>query len=115
MKIGLFILLLSIGPVAMARSVVQTRLVDNGKTLTIQISGHRDGRKIHFDQTFDVSNQNILQKERIKYRAFRSVGLVPPVAEFPGLITAAVGLVALAGTALAVWSQNVKIAAPRPI
>ena len=115
MKPFLFALLLCISPVAMAHSVLQTRFVDDGKTLTIQINGHRDGRKIHLDQTFDVSDQNVLQKELLKYHAFRSVGLMPPVAEFPGLILTGLGLVVLAGTVLVMRFQKVKMAAQNPI
>lgn len=115
MKTVLIALLLSFGPVAMADSVLQTRFVDNGKMLSIQINGHRDGRKIHFDRTFDVSGQNILQKEMIKYRAFRAVGLMPPLGELPGLVALALGLVVLAGTVLVMRFQKIKMVVHNPI
>ncbi|MFD2571388.1 hypothetical protein ACFSUS_12135 [Spirosoma soli] len=79
-------------------SVLRTRISDNGVTLSIQINGYKNGRKINYDQTTNVSRLNWLQKELVKYRAFRSQGLFLPLREMPGLCMTASGLVVLMST-----------------
>ncbi|GAB3916616.1 hypothetical protein [Larkinella terrae] len=115
MKTLLLAFLLIIGPLAMAHTVLQTRLVDNGQTLSIRINGHQDGRKIQFDRTFDISNRNVLEKEMIKYRAFQSVGLTLPPNEMPWLLSSALGLVVVAGTVLVLRFQKVKPVGLKPL
>ncbi|RRB00070.1 hypothetical protein [Larkinella rosea] len=115
MKTILLFFLLIIAPAAMAHTVLETRVVDNGTTLSIRINGHRDGRKIQFDRTFDVSRKNILEKDLIKYRAFQSVGLMLPVSEMPGLIGSIVGILVFTGTVLVMRFRRIKPGLQNPI
>lgn len=109
MKLLLIGLLLSIGTQALAQqattSRLRTRISDDGTTLTIQMDGTRNGRKIHYDQTFDVANLNGLQKEILKYRVFASVGASLPADEMSRLIGLAFGSLTLIITFLIVRFQ----------
>lgn len=90
MKRLLIILLLSISlPSLGQRSVWQTQLTDTDRTLSIRIDGNIDGRKIHYDQTFNVAGMNSLQKDLLKYRVFASQGAPLPWHEMSGSIFAA--------------------------
>jgi hypothetical protein len=112
MKTLIIFLLLSIGTVAMAKdpasSKVRTRISDDSQTIAIQIDGFNHGRKIHYDQAFDVSGMNVLQKELLTYRAFDSQGLLPPLHEMRWLIFAALGLTGLILTLILVIIQRMK-------
>lgn len=99
MKLILISLLLIISTLAVAQysreSRVQTRISEDGSTLSIQIYGTRNGQKIHFDKTLDVANMNRLQIEILKYRVFTSVGAPLPSREMSRLIGLAFGLITL--------------------
>ncbi|QHV99933.1 hypothetical protein [Spirosoma endbachense] len=112
MKTLIMCLLLGIGTVAMAKdpssSQVRTRISDDSQTIAIQIDGFKHGRKIRFDQTFDVSGINVLQKELLIYRAFDSQGLLPPLHMMKWLIFAALGLTGVILTLILVIIQRMK-------
>ncbi|GAB3806881.1 hypothetical protein GCM10028819_43140 [Spirosoma humi] len=67
-------------------SNLRTRISDDTKTLSIQLDGNQDGRKIQFSQTFNVAGMNPVQKELLLYRAFRSAGVPVPIHEIPWLV-----------------------------
>ena len=109
MKLLLFILAIGLSTGVMAQqSTVRNRLSDDGKTLSIQIDGKRDGRMIHYNRAFDVAGMNRLQKEVIKYRAFKSTGM--PIHEVAGFVTVFFGLAAMVATYLIIAFQRRKAA-----
>ncbi len=61
-------------------SNLNTSINDDDKTYSIRIDGDRDGKAIHFNQTFDVTGMSRAQKEIIKNRILDSLGLgeAPP-------------------------------------
>lgn len=111
MKLLLFILAIGLSTGVMAQqSTTRNRLSDDGKTLSIQIDGKRDGRMIHYNRTFDVAGMNRLQKEVIKYRAFKSAGVTMPIHEVAGFVTVFFGLAAMVATYLIIVFQRRKAA-----
>lgn len=101
MKTLLFSLFLLIGTVSMARSTsLRTRISDDQKTLSIRIDGSHNGRKIHFNQAFDVSDMSALRKELLKYRVYTSLGISPPLHEMPWVILSILGVVVVFFTGL---------------
>ncbi|RIV24890.1 hypothetical protein DYU11_06110 [Fibrisoma montanum] len=89
MRLILITLLMSVSLTALSqRSVLQTQLIDNSQTLSIRINGNVDGRKIQYNQTFDVAYMNDLQKDLLKYRVFESQGVSLPLHEMTRLILA---------------------------
>lgn len=90
MKHLLIGLLVCIGLAAMPQcsvaSTLRTRISDDNRTLSIQLDGNQDGRKIQFSQTFNVAGMNPVQKELLKYRAFQSAGVPVPIHEIPWLV-----------------------------
>lgn len=67
-------------------STLRTRISDDNRTLSIQLDGNQNGRKIQFSQTFDVAGMNPVQKELLTYRAFKSAGVPVPIHEIPRLV-----------------------------
>ncbi|ADB39326.1 hypothetical protein [Spirosoma linguale] len=110
MKIILITLLLCFNLSAMARqpafSSLQTRISDNEKTLSIQINGQRNSRKIHVNESFDVENMSRLRKELLKYQVFTNHGLGIPFQEVPGLIAVCLGSFFLFITVLILWYRS---------
>ena len=100
MKLLFVCLLLSLGTRAMAQktfaSRLETRIVDDGKLLSIQIDGLQNGRKIHYQRIFDVANMNHLQKEVLKCQVFYSQGLPLPLQALSGIIITVLSVAALA-------------------
>lgn len=119
MKLRLLVLFLGVSTGVFARNdaptVLKTRIINDEKTLSIQIDGLKNGRKIHYDQTFPVAAANQLQKEVLKYRAFRSVGLVLPPHEMPGLFLMSLGGVGLLAVALTGMLNRRKAALTNPV
>lgn len=119
MKYFLMSLLLSIGLVAMTQTAMasnlRTRISDNSQTLSIQIDGVKHGRKVHYNQRFDVAGMNALQKEVLKYRAFNAAGVTIPFHEIAWLVFSALGFVALILTGLIVGYQIRKGAFGKPV
>ncbi|MCX6216995.1 hypothetical protein [Spirosoma sp.] len=118
MKFILITLLLCLSLLAMAQkpafSSLQTRISDNEKTLSIQINGQRNSRKIHVNESFDVENMSSLRKELIKYRVFSNQGLGIPFQEVPGLIAVCLGSFSLFITVLILWYRSGQ-SAPRRV
>ncbi|WP_461071775.1 hypothetical protein [Spirosoma horti] len=99
--IGLLICIgLSAMPHRSVASTLRTRISDDNRTLSIQLDGNQDGRKIHFSQTFDVAGMNPVQKELLTYRAFRSVGVPVPIHEMPWLVFGPLCLIVFSATLL---------------
>ncbi len=119
MKLRLLVLFLGVSTGVFARNdaptVLKTRIADNEKTLSIQIDGLKNGRKIHYDQTFPVAKTGRLQKEVLKFYAFRSAGLMLPLREMPGLLLTALGLVGLLAATLTGISRRRKAALMNPV
>lgn len=90
-------------------SSLRTRIADDEKTLSIQIDGFTNSRKVHYDRTFDVAGMNYLQKDLLKYRAFDSVGVTLPMAEMTGLVSTALGAIAIVITLLIVGFQRFRL------
>ena len=90
MKRLLSCLLTFIGLATMSqRSVVsnlQTRISDDNESLSIQLDGNQNGRKIQFSQTFDVVGMNPVQKELLLYRALKLAGVPVPIQKIPWLV-----------------------------
>ena len=97
MKHLLIIVLLSISTFATAQSSsrMKTRIVDNSQTLLIQIDGNKSGRSIHYKQTFDVAGMTTFQKDVLKYRAFASQNVVPPLHDMAVSIATLLGALSL--------------------
>ncbi|MCY7358348.1 MAG: hypothetical protein LH609_12990 [Rudanella sp.] len=119
MKLLLIILLFSISMGGFAQqsalAKLRTRISDDEKTLLIQIDGNRDGQKIQLDQTFAVTGMSSLGKELLTYRAFNSVGLLPPLNEMPWLIFTVLGILMVGIALLTVSVQSVKAALMNPV
>lgn len=116
MKVLFINLLLSISLSAAAQSSpLRTRIVNDDQTLSIQIDGFKNGRKIHYNRTFDVARLNPLQKEILKYRAFESQGIALPLHEMVWLIFAALGLPAGVAALLIGRSPAKKAALTNPV
>jgi hypothetical protein len=97
---------LSIGTVAMAQSSsLRTRISDDERTLSIRIDGNQNGRKIHFNQAFDVSKMSNLRKEMIKYRVYTSQGLIIPIHEMPWTVFTVLGTLVLVITLFVIRFQ----------
>ena len=93
---------------ASPRSTLHSRIADDGKTLSIQLDGFQSGHQVHYDQTFDVAGMNSLRKDLLKYRAFRSQGLVVPLQETTGLILVPLILLASILTIIVIRFQRKK-------
>lgn len=110
MKHLLIALLICIGlaimPQRSTASTLRTRISDDNRTLSIQLDGNQGGRKIQFSQTFDVAGMNPVQKELIKYRAFRSAGVPVPIHEIPWLIFGPLCLIVFSVSLLVVRYQG---------
>ena len=94
MKYRLTIALLSIHIFAWAQSSyssLQTRIVDDGNRLLIQLDGHHHGRDIHYKHAFAIAELNGLQVDLLKYRVFASQGIPLPIHEMKSLL-AVVGI-----------------------
>ncbi|GAB3340624.1 hypothetical protein GCM10027299_54180 [Larkinella ripae] len=99
----LFLLLgISTGSVGLANgpSRYRTTIVQNNQILAIKIDGYRDGRKLFYDRTFDVSDKNYVEKKWLKYRVFRSLDMPLPADDIRDLVLAAFGLTTVVITAL---------------
>lgn len=88
-------------------SALRTRIVNDDQTLSIQIEGINNGRKIHYRQAYDVAGMNLLQKEWLKYRAFESQGVALPLHEIAWLLLAALGL-SVGVVAFLIWQSPAK-------
>jgi hypothetical protein len=112
MKLFLMGLLLSLSTIVLAKqpmySRLRQRIVDDGNLLSIQIDGIKNGRTIHYDQTFDITGMSQVRKEILKYRAFRAAGIVLPLHEMPWCVGMAAGLVVVIGALLVVRYRAVK-------
>jgi hypothetical protein len=97
---------LAIIPLRSIASTLRTRISDDTRTLSIQLDGSQDGRKIHFSQTFNVAGMNAVQKELLKYRTFRSVGVPVPIHEIPWLVFVPLCLVVFSTSLLIVRYQT---------
>lgn len=110
MKHVLIGLLVCIGlatmPQRLIASNLRTRIADDNRTLSIQLDGHQDGRKIQFSQTFNVAGMNPVQKELLKYRAFESVGVPVPIHEIPWLVFGPLCLIVFGTSLLVVRYQT---------
>ncbi|WP_421827344.1 hypothetical protein [Larkinella sp.] len=115
MKLLLISLFLTISTVAMAQSSLRMRISDDEKTLSIRIDGTRNGRKIHFNQAFDVSDMSTLRKELLKYRVFTSLELSPPLHEMPWVILSILGVVVVFFTELVLRFRPTKPARFRSV
>lgn len=119
MKRLLISLLLSMSLNGFAQQLVpanlRTRISDDERTLSIQIDGNQNGRRIQFDQTFAVADMNRLRKEVLTYRAFNSVGVLPPLNAIPWLIFTGLGLLAALAAMLIVSIQRIKTALTNPM
>ncbi len=115
MKLLLFSLLLTISTTAMAQSSLRMRISDDEKMLSIRIDGTRNGRKIHFNRAFDVSDMSAVRKELLKYRVFTSLGISPPLHEMPWVILTVLGVVVVFFTGLVLRFRTVKPAQFRPV
>lgn len=109
MKHLLICLLVCIGLAAMPQrsvaSTLRTRISDDNQTLSIQLNGNQDGRKIQFSQTFNVAGMNPVQKELLKYRAFKSAGVLVPIHEIPWLVYGSLCLIVFGSSLLALRYQ----------
>ncbi|KAA9349897.1 hypothetical protein [Larkinella humicola] len=115
MKLLFFSLILTIGTAAMAQSSLRTRISDDEKTLSIRIDGTQNGRKIHFNRAFDVSDMSALRKEMLKYRVYTSLGISPPLHEMPWVILTVLGVLVVFFTGLVLRFRPVKPARLRPL
>ena len=97
---------LAVMPRRSVASNLQTRISDDNRTLSIQLDGNQSGRKIHFSQTFDVAGMNAVQKELLKYRAFKSVGVPVPIHEMPWLVFGPLCLIVFGASLLVVRYQT---------
>ncbi len=81
MNAFLTLLLLSVSFLATAQkatnSSLNTSINDDGKTLSIQIEGQRDGQPIKYNRTFDVAKLNTKEKDALKTRIMDSLGIGP--------------------------------------
>ena len=86
MKTLVALICLGIGTSAMAQQheasayrQLSRSINDDGKTLTIQVSGARvDGQKIHYDCTFNVADLSAEQRNALKNRVLDSLGVNLP-------------------------------------
>jgi hypothetical protein len=97
-----------------ASSRLEKRIEDDGKTLSIKIDGFVDGRKIRYNQTFDVAEMNDLQKAVLKCRVFYAQGLGVPLHELPGLVFAVPVLAALVAGLVVAGARAVKVMPANP-
>lgn len=72
-----------------AKSSVQTRIADDGNTLTIQIDTQKNGHTTHYQHIFDVAGKNWVQKDWLKYRVFTNQGVMLPFHEMRGMLVVA--------------------------
>lgn len=119
MKRLLIALLLTISMSGFAQQLVstnfRTRISDDEQNLSIQIDGIQNGRKIKYGQTVAVAGMSTLRKEVLIYRAFNSVGIVPPLNEIPWLFVTGVGLLVLSIALLRVSFRSVRAALMDPV
>ncbi|MEZ0483008.1 hypothetical protein [Fibrella aquatica] len=109
MKYFLIGLLLCLSAATMAQHAptsLRKRISDDEKTLSIKIDGVQNGQFVHFDQSFDVSGMNQLQKEWLTFRAFQSQHVPVSVSEIPWLILLTLGIASLLGTLLIIIYQT---------
>jgi hypothetical protein len=96
-------------------SRLQTRIADDGTTLSIHIDGMRRGQKVYLARTFPVAGMSQLRKELLAYRTFRAADVTPPLRELPGLLLTALGVVLLGSVLLAVSFRGIKAARMNPV
>lgn len=94
MKTILFILsLLSLSAAAQpsTHSNIASSINDDGKTYSIKIDGDKDGRRVHYDRSFNVAGMTNAQKDALRNRILDSLGIaeppkppLPPVPLTPG-------------------------------
>lgn len=56
-------------------SSLSSHINDDEKTLSIRISGEKDGRPVQYNQTFNVASLTKAQREALKNRVLDSLGL----------------------------------------
>ncbi len=110
MKQLLIIALVSLSTLAGAQSEsrLKTQITDNTQTLTIQFDGHKNGRPIHYKRTFDVAGMTSFQKDVLKYRAFASQNVVPPLHDMLVSIITIFGIISFIMTLLILGYQSRK-------
>ena len=89
MKYRLVVALLSIHMITWAQSSyssLQTRIVDDGNRLLIQIDGHRYGQELHYKRAFAITDLNGLQVDLLKYQVFGSQHIPLPIHEMKSLL-----------------------------
>ncbi|WP_420150620.1 hypothetical protein [Spirosoma sp.] len=108
MKHLIIIVLISVSTFAAAQSSsrLKTRIVDDNQTLSIQIDGNRNGQPLHYNQTFDVAGMTTLQKDVLKFRAFASQNVAPPLHDMAVSIATLVGVLSLVITVAIVGYQT---------
>ena len=97
-------LLLTFSTAVLARNPIKTsvttRIADDGSRLMIQIDRHKNDHNTHYQNSFDVSGMNFVQKDWLKYRVFAEQDVTLPFHEMRGLVFAVVGLIAFLSTLL---------------
>lgn len=88
MKTLLVILAFCVSSAAIAQknSSLNQSINDDGKKLSIKISGTFDGKKINYSRKFDIANLSDEEKDALIHRVYDSVGVpfpVPPVPPVP--------------------------------
>ena len=79
MKTFLTVLLLGVGMLTRAQpstnSTVNTLINEDGKTMSIQVEGQRNGQTITYNRTFGVAKLTASEKEMLKNRILDSLGV----------------------------------------
>jgi hypothetical protein len=87
MNAFLTMVLLSISFVAAAQkstnSNLNTSIQDNGKTLSIQVDGQREGQTINYQRTFDVAKLSTTEKDALRKRILDSLDVGVPESPSP--------------------------------
>lgn len=103
MKTLLIFFCLFVGCYTLAQAAptsLRKRIVDDEKTLSIQVDGVLTGRQIHYRQTFNVAGMNRLQKEWLTFKAFQAQGIPSSIHELSWLLLLVCGVILLLITLL---------------
>ncbi|QIP12916.1 hypothetical protein G8759_09930 [Spirosoma aureum] len=77
MKPILILLMLVSGFMSLAQSssTLNTVINEDGKVMSIQVDGERNGRAVKYDRTFDVTKLSSSEKDALKNRVLDSLGI----------------------------------------
>ena len=89
-----------------APTSLRKQIVDDEKTLSIQVDGVSAGRQIHYRQTFNVAGMNRLQKEWLTFQTFQAQGIPSSVRELSWVLLLVASVLILLVALLITFYQN---------